>query len=147
MAHSRALNYDKNVLVKDKQWEVALHHWIPQTLESQTKHFSFPIFKRTASQGLYVPSPFGHRMGGWRTIATMIYNDGLKHKSTEEHKSRPPKIARYPTSPAFAAATTRQLTPFSTTTLAVQTGRKKAIRKKPSQKRGGKKNTIKKRRK
>jgi len=129
MAHSRALNYDKNVLVKDKQWEVVLHHWIPQTLESQTKHFSFPIFKRTASQGLYVPSPFGHRMGGWRTIATMIYNDGLKHKSTEVQKSRPPKIARYPTSP-----TTRQLTPFSTTTLAVQTGRKKATRKKPSQK-------------
>jgi len=144
MAHVRALNYDKNLLVKDKQWEVRSHPWIPQTLESQTKHFSFPIFKRTASQGLYVPSPFGHRMGGWRTIATMIYNDGLKHKSTEVQKSRPPKIAKYPTT----TPTTHQLTPFSTTTLAVQTGRKKATRKKPSpKKRGNKKNTIKKTRK
>jgi len=131
MTHSRALNYDKNVLVKDREWKVTLHDWIPQTLESQTKHFSFPLFKRTASQGLYVPSPFGHRMGGWRTIATMIYNDGVKHKNTEEYKSRPPKMAKYPSS---AAATTRQLTPFSTTTLAVQTSRKKPVRKKLAKK-------------
>ena len=139
MAHSRALNYDKNVLVKDKEWKVTLHDWIPQTLESQTKHFSFPLFKRTASQGLFVPTPFGHRMGGWRTIATMIYNDGAKHKSTEEYKSRPPKVARY----ASPLPTTRQLTPFSTTTMAVQT-RKKPARKRTSQKGGGSKKSIKK---
>ena len=132
MAHSRALNYDKNVLVKDKEWKVTLHDWIPQTLESQTKHFSFPLFKRTASQGLFVPTPFGHRMGGWRTIATMIYNDGTKHKNSEEYKSRPPKVAKYP------VATTHQLTPFSTTTMAVQT-RKKPARKRTRQKGGGKK--------
>ena len=105
--------------------EITLHDWIPQTLESQTKYFSFPLFKRTASQGLYVPSPFGHRMGGWRTIATMIYNDGTKHKNAEEYKSRPPKVAKYPS----PVATTRQLTPFSTTTMAVQTRRKPARKK------------------
>jgi len=145
MTHSRALNYDKNVLVKDREWKVTLHDWIPQTLESQTKHFSFPLFKRTASQGLYVPSPFGHRMRGWRTIAAMIYNDGVKHKNAEEYKSRPPKMAKYPSS--AAAATTRQLTPFSTTTLAVQTSRKKPVRKKTSQKGGSKKKAIKRRKK
>ena len=75
MSYSRALNYDKNYLVRYKEWKVAIHDWVPQSLESKTKHFHFPIYQPTASQGLYAPSPFGPRTSGFRTIASMIYNE------------------------------------------------------------------------
>ena len=126
MAHSRALNYEKNYLVRDKEWKVVLHDWVPQSLESQTKHFQFPLFKPTASQGLYAPSPFGHRTGGWRTIVTMMYNEGLKHKKPEETKPRQPlsaKTSEYRT-------TAHQLMPLASSTSKKRVVKRKSVSKK-----------------
>ena len=39
MSYSRALNYDKNYLVRDKESKIAIHDWVPQSLESKTKEF------------------------------------------------------------------------------------------------------------
>ena len=125
MAHSRALNYDKNYLVRDKEWKVILHDWVPQSLESQTKHFQFPLFKPTASQGLYAPSPFGHRTGGWRTIATMIYNEGLKHKKPEENKPCQPLSAKT----SDYRTTTHLLVPLSSNTRKKRVVKRKSVSK------------------
>ena len=126
MAHSRALNYEKNYLVRDKEWKVVLHDWVPQSLESQTKHFQFPLFKPTASQGLYVPSPLGHRRGGWCTVVNMIYNEGLKHKKTEETKPRQPLSAKT----SDYRTTTYQLVPLSSSTRKKRVVKRKSVSKK-----------------
>ena len=63
-------------VASNKQWSITQSGWIPQSLESQSAEYQFPIYRPTSSQGLYAATPFGFRKGGWATLASMVLNHG-----------------------------------------------------------------------
>ena len=101
--------------MRDKEWKATLHDWVPQSLESQTKHFQFSIFKPTVSQGLYSLSPFGHKAGGYRTIRSMVYNEGSKGKTGSTSEDSGPY--QHYTNSATPHTTSTQRIPLASKTM------------------------------
>ena len=63
-----------------KGWVIIQKNWQPQSLAEQSRDFKFPLFRPSASEGLYAPSLFGQASNAWKTLAAMTYDNKCKHE-------------------------------------------------------------------
>jgi len=79
--------------VDGKGWVIIQKNWQPQSLAEQSRDFKFPLFRPSASEGLYAPSPFGQASNAWKTLAAMTYDNECKHELPHHisRQIRPPK--------------------------------------------------------